>query len=151
MKFLIKYLYIISRAFWILVKPLSVGVRIILIRGPQILLVKHVYEDLWYLPGGLVEAGESLERAIRREAFEEVGAQVRDLELFGAYSNHREGQRGHVITFISRDFDVTGKTDEEIEQWGFFDLHALPDKISPGCGKRIQDVLNNESRRFGEW
>ena len=42
-----------------------------------------------------------------------------------------------MISFISKDFNVIGKTDEEIEQWGFFDLQALPDKLSPGSGKRI--------------
>ena len=71
-------------------------------------MVKHVYENSWYLPGGLVERGESLERAIRREALEEVGVHMRDLALFGAYSNHQEGKRDHVISFISKDFNVIG-------------------------------------------
>ena len=150
-RFIIKYLYTLSRAFWLLINPLSVGVRILLIRNSQIILVKHVYEDCWYLPGGLVERGESLEFAVRRESLEEVGAQIRNLALFGAYSNHHTGKRDHVIVFISKDFDISGKTDEEIEQWGFFDLHALPDNMSAGSSKRIQEYIDDQQRRYGDW
>jgi len=151
MKFFIKYIYILSRVFWLVVKPLSVGVRVLLIRDHQVILVKHIYENSWYLPGGMVERGEGLEQAVRREAFEEVGVQIRGLALFGAYSSHKEGHRNHVITFISQDFDVSGETDDEIEQWGFFELHNLPDEISPGSSKRIQEFLDKETKRFGDW
>lgn len=151
MKFIIKYIYILSRAFWLLLKPLSVGVRILLIRDQKILLVKHVYENRWYLPGGMVERNETLEQAARREALEEVGAQVRELALFGAYTNRKERRFDHIVVYISKDFDVSGVTDDEIEQWEFFDLQALPDKISPGSGNRIQEFLDGETKRFGDW
>jgi ADP-ribose pyrophosphatase YjhB (NUDIX family) len=39
----------------------------------------------WSLPGGLVETGELLEDAVRREVFEETGLRVRPTELFGIY------------------------------------------------------------------
>jgi len=151
LKFFIKYIYILSRMFWLWVNPISVGVRILLIRDQQILLVKHVYNDRWYLPGGLVEHNESLEGAVRREALEEVGVQIQDLALFGAYTHHQKNNHDHVVVYISQDFDVNGETDDEIECWGFFDLDALPDKISPGSKNRIQDYLDNLEKRFGNW
>jgi len=151
LKFLIKYIYILSRMFWLWVNPLSMGVRILLIRDQQILLVKHVYNNLWYLPGGLVERSESLEQAVRREALEEVGAHIRDLALFGAYTHHQKSNYDHVVAYISKNFDVNGESDDEIERWGFFDLDALPDKISSGSENRILDYLNNETKRMGDW
>jgi ADP-ribose pyrophosphatase YjhB (NUDIX family) len=36
----------------------------------------------WSLPGGLVETGESLETAVKREILEETGLQVEPLQMF---------------------------------------------------------------------
>ncbi len=92
MNLILKFFYQVFRLILQLLKPLTHGVRALLIREGQVLLVQHVYEDEWYLPGGLVERGETLEEAIRREALEEVGAEIYDLQLFGVYTkSHRAG------------------------------------------------------------
>jgi ADP-ribose pyrophosphatase YjhB (NUDIX family) len=74
-------------------------------RGP-ILLVERAGNPLkgfWSLPGGLVETGERLEDAIRREVFEETGLRVRPMELFGVYERIIQSKRGrteyHYILF----------------------------------------------------
>lgn len=151
MTFFKQYIYTLSRAIWLLLKPLSIGVRILLVRDDKILLVKHVYQSEWYLPGGLVDHGETLEEAIRREAAEEVGADIRDLSLFGAYTNFLAGNTDHIVVFFADDFSVNGKMDAEIERWGFFDLQSLPKKISSGSKNRIQEYLRNESPTSGKW
>ena len=151
MKFLIKFVYQASRMVWLLFKPLTVGVRLLLVRENQVLLVKHVYEDSWYLPGGLVERGETLEQAVRREAFEEVGAALHDLQLFGVYTNFKQGKSDHVVTFLSHDFDLNGKSDCEIERYAFFPLDDLPSGMSPGSENRIRDYLMGKSATYGDW
>lgn len=40
-----------------------------------------VYPDVWHIPGGGIEEGESLEEAARREGLEEVGIDLTDTEL----------------------------------------------------------------------
>ena len=110
---------------WLVVKPLSVGVRLLLIKDNQVLLVKHIYEKFWYLPGGAVERGETLEQAVRREAQEEVGADLADLRLFGTYTNFEHGKSDHVIVFLSQNFEKTCQTDDEIEYCEFFSLDQL--------------------------
>ncbi len=136
---------------WLLFKPISMGVRLLMVRDAQVLLVKHVYEPHWYLPGGAVEQGETLEAAIRREAFEEGGATLHDLQLFGAYTNFERGKSDHVIVFISREFDLTCEGDDEIEFCQFFPLDRLPEKISLGSENRIREYLDGTIGAHGDW
>jgi len=93
MNIFIKLLYQASRLILQLIKPMTNGVGLLLVRDDQVLLVNHVYENEWYLPGGLVEKGETLDAAARREAMEEVGATLTDLDLFGIYTNFKEGRK----------------------------------------------------------
>jgi ADP-ribose pyrophosphatase YjhB (NUDIX family) len=53
--------------------------------APRILMVERAGNPLkgyWSLPGGLVETGESLETAVKREILEETGLQVEPLKMF---------------------------------------------------------------------
>ncbi len=151
MSFLKKYFYMISRTLWLILKPLSFGVRILMVRNQKILLVKHVYQDQWFLPGGLIEHGETVENAARREAAEEVGATLRDLVLFGVYTKFVFGKSDHVIVFLSRDFSLNGYSDDEIERYEFFDVDHLPEDVAPGSRKQIQRFIEKDSPAFGMW
>jgi len=151
MKFLIRYIYQASRMLWLLLKPVSAGVRLIMVKDGQVLLVKHVYEPYWYLPGGAVERNETLENAVRREAREETGATLNDLQLFGAYTNFERGKSDHIIVFFSQDFELTCEGDDEIEFCRFFPMDALPEDVSPGSENRIREYLNAKLPCFGNW
>lgn len=64
-------------------RPL-LGVGALIFEDDRILLVERGNEPLkgwWSLPGGLVETGERLEAAIRREVLEETGLEVRPLSV----------------------------------------------------------------------
>src|SRR4051812_9053376 len=53
-----------------------VGVGAVVVDAGKVLLVRRRYEPLkgrWSLPGGAVEVGEPLERAVAREILEETG------------------------------------------------------------------------------
>ena len=136
---------------WLLVKPVSLGVRLLMVRDGQVLLVKHVYEPEWYLPGGAVENGETLEDAVRREASEETGATLHDLQLFGVYTHTERGKPDHVITFLSEGFDLTCQSDDEIEVCRFFPLDVLPEPLSSGSANRIREYRQGQIGTFGAW
>lgn len=67
----------------------------------KILLIKRghpPYQDSWALPGGFVEAGETVEQACLRELMEETGIQGRIMRLVGVYSDPGRDPRGHTVT-----------------------------------------------------
>ena len=116
------------------------------------LLVKHSYLQGWYLPGGGVKKGESIEEAARREAFEEVGAKLDSLHLLGIYTNFYGYKSDHVIVFSCNSFTITGETDSEIERFDFFDFDKLPQHISPGSLRRIDEYRNQNTKPvLGMW
>ena len=64
-----------------------VGVGAVIFRNDSVLLVqrgKPPSRGKWTVPGGLVEVGESLEEAVKREVQEEVGLRVRVDALIAA-------------------------------------------------------------------
>jgi 8-oxo-dGTP diphosphatase len=66
-----------------------------------IVLVKRSNPPLGFaLPGGFVDYGESLEEAVRREASEETGLELRDLRQFHTYSDPSRDARFHTITTV---------------------------------------------------
>jgi len=152
MRWFSRLLYWCDRLRYRVTRPVTVGVRLLLVQDGKILLVKHTYRPHWYLPGGKVERGETLEQAARREANEELGATLGVLCLFGVYSNFYEGRSDHIVVFVCDDFTLTGKTDREIERFARFPFAQLPEGVSPGSQHRIAEYVHWDGKSVvGLW
>lgn len=145
-------MYKIVSSIWSVIKPISVGVRILLIQNEHILLVRHSYQDLWYLPGGGVKYGENLEDAARREISEEVEGVCGTLDLFGVYTNISDLNKNYVIVFKTADFTFNERFKSfEIGEVKLFGVKNLPRNISIGTYKRIMEYMDGLHSVIGYW
>ncbi len=95
--------------------------------------------DWWNLPGGGMEAGETVDEALRREVHEETGLEVEVEQLVGVYSKPQKQEV--VLTFRCR---ITGGTlhpTEEIRESRYFPPDALPVNTLPKHRQRVEDAM----------
>jgi ADP-ribose pyrophosphatase YjhB (NUDIX family) len=130
-------------------RGMTLGVRALLIRDNHVLLVKHTYLPGWYLPGGGVEAGESVAEALRREIREEAGALLTGApRLFAIYRNAAIDRRDHVALFVCPDWEtdaVARIPNREILLAELFPLAHLPAGATPATRARIAEVIEGEA------
>jgi 8-oxo-dGTP diphosphatase len=105
-----------------------VGVGAIVMRGDSVLLVKRDKEPgkgMWSIPGGLVEIGESVKDALRREVMEECGIEVEPAELLDVVDAVSRDEKGMVrfhyviVDFLSewRRGDIVAGSDVADARW----------------------------------
>ncbi len=149
---LLRLAFRVRRIYLFFFRPVTLGVRVMMIRNGEVLLVRQTYTTGWYMPGGGVDRGETLDTAARREAEEEAGAELHDLRLLGAYTNFNEWKSDHNVVFLSTDFTLGGQPDHEIAEMRLFPLDKLPEGLEPGHRQRIEEyLLHKDSPQFGEW
>jgi len=147
----LKFLYFGFRVYCFLFRPVRMGVRAVMLKDDKVWLVRQTYAPGWFLPGGGVKRGETLEQAARREAQEETGAILGELSLFGAYTNFDGWRTDHNVVFLCRQFEFTGKPDAEIAELRAFTLDALPQDLQRGHRLRLQELRAGNAAQFGEW
>lgn len=121
------------------------AVIVAVIDNGKVLLTKREDFEVWCLPGGSVEEGESVAEAGVREAKEETGLDVELTGLVGVYS--RVGGMWndvHAILFRAKPIggELRLQAGETIEV-AYFPFDDLPEEILFGHKKRIMDAITN--------
>jgi 8-oxo-dGTP pyrophosphatase MutT (NUDIX family) len=138
----------VFHAGFLLVRGMTLGVRaVVLDADNKVFLVKHSYVSGWYLPGGGVDHGETMDQAMRRELKEEGDIDLTgEAVLHGIFLNSHVSRRDHVAVYVVRHFrqDRLPAPNREIIECGFFDTAALPEETTPGTRLRIAEVLHGK-------
>lgn len=125
-----------------LIAKRTIGVRILLIRDNQVLLVKHTYRNGWYTIGGGVERKEPPRFAIERELKEEVGVSLlTPPKLFAVYHSRREKHDDYIVFYIGQNFVQEAVQSPEIADSQWFPLEHLPEDATPATHRRVDEYL----------
>ncbi len=123
----------------------GVAVIVAVIDDNKILLTKREDFEVWCLPGGGVEDGESLAEAGIREAQEETGLDVELTSLVGVYS--RVGGMWndvHAVLFRAKPVGGELKLQEgETIEVAYFPFDQIPTELLYGHKQRIEDAIND--------
>jgi 8-oxo-dGTP pyrophosphatase MutT (NUDIX family) len=133
---------------WRFSRGLTVGARAVVLDGQgRVFLIKHSYTEGWHLPGGGVEAGETLVQALARELLEEGNIELTGPPaLHGIFFHPIYSRRDHVAVYVVRDFRQSSqpKRNREIAAHGFFPIDGLPGDTTRGTRARIAEVVTGK-------
>lgn len=103
-------------------------------------------EGTWTMPGGNIEYGETFEEAGTREAKEETGLDIKDLEVICVQTDKNEYAHYISVGMIAKTYQGIPKVMEpdEIVEWKWFDLNDLPKNIFSPSKKTIDCYLNKK-------
>jgi 8-oxo-dGTP pyrophosphatase MutT (NUDIX family) len=112
----------------------------------RILLVHRRDMDLWNLPSGGVEDGETPWEAVIRETKEESGFDVEVVSLTGVY--FKTPTLGTNFSFLCRIIGGQPTLNAEADRIEFFDTEHLPANTSTRQVERIQDYLRDKNHVY---
>ena len=128
-------------------QTISVSALVMNEKNEVLLLRTHWRSDTWEMPGGNVEVGEPLDKAVSREFLEETGIVVRPLGITGVYYNATK----HLSSVVFKAEYVSGEIKiqpEEIKEAKFIELHEsnIDQYITrPQQKSRTLDAMNSKS------
>lgn len=120
----------------------------------RIFLTRRTDNGQWCLPGGGMEAGESVTEACEREVWEETGLRVRVKRLVGVYSHsdqlvvYPDGNKAHIVAlhFEAELIDGTPGLSDETTDFGYFTPEQVEELEMLGRHKeRVIDSLEKRT------
>jgi len=125
----------------------GLAVIVAVIDNGKILLTKREDFEVWCLPGGGVEEGESLAEAGIREVKEETGLDVELTRLVGVYSRMGGGMNDvHAVLYAAKPIGGELKTQRyKTIDVTYFPFDELPVEMLFGHKKRINDAIHRIS------
>ncbi len=129
--------------YFLLTRSMTLGVRAACFDADgRVFLVRHTYLPGWYLPGGGVERGETMNAALAKELREEGNLKILgDPQLFASYFNRNASKRDHVLLYrVNVEQTSPRLPDREIAECGFYSLDALPEGVTQSTLRRLKEL-----------
>ena len=105
-----------------------VGIIALVLQREQLLLLQHVYQDGWALPGGWLRRGEAIDSSIAREIREETGLSVQVQSTFDVANVVTKPVIDIVLVCSVASGEFTADN-VEVANGAFFPWDELPDHI----------------------
>lgn len=131
----------------------TVGALILNPEGQVLLMRSHKWNDMYVIPGGHIELGESMEDALRREIREETGLAIHDIEFLAFQEfiyDEAFWKRRHFIFFdyVCRTRTSQVTLNEEAQEYAWVPLQeALAYPVEPYTRHIIEVYLQRETAR----
>jgi argininosuccinate lyase/8-oxo-dGTP diphosphatase len=123
---------------------LRISTVVFITKADAILLVKQNYgRQYWSLPGGVIEAGESVEQAAIREVKEETCLDILIKRVIAIYS--KPAQASIAISLEGEFIGGELRADHEILECAFFQPDDLPIPVRAHLHQRISDFRLNQT------
>jgi ADP-ribose pyrophosphatase YjhB (NUDIX family) len=123
----------------------------------RVLMIRRTDNDLYAIPGGQLEPGETLTQAVAREVKEETGIDVTVVGLIGIYSNpnhvieYDDGEVRQEFSACFRAHPIGGKllTSNESSEVHWFEPHELAElNVHPSIQLRIRHGQSNRPEPY---
>ncbi len=138
-------------------RMIGVGFGVMLLRDGKVLL-GHRHDDptkassllngagKWTMPGGKLHFGETFEEGAKREVIEETGIRLGSAKVIAV--NNDMTKTAHFVTvgMLAEEFSRKARVMEpdEITEWGWFGLKALPRPMYLPSEKLLKNYLQNK-------
>lgn len=106
------------------------------------------FKGSWALPGGFVQAGETMAAAAARELAEETGIEAGELTLLGIYDDPGRDPRGPTVSIVQlmrTDHELAAHGADDAADARWFALHELP-PLAFDHAQVIADALSFAAR-----
>lgn len=118
--------------------------------GKILLCKSHKWENKYVIPGGHIELGEKMEKALKREILEETGLDIYDIKLIGLkesiYSNTFHEKKHFIfIDYICKTYSSDVTLNDESEQYEWINIEQIEHYDLGGFTKELLLKLRNKN------
>ena len=137
--------------------PIRIDVQLIIINNKKVLLVKHRYTSQYYFPGGGVKKNESLETAVKREIFEELGIKLKKTRFYHFFEYYQDNRQDYIFLFNTD--EILPKTKIKIDKFEILKYHwfslsqitKYKKELSPATFARLQEYPLKSNSEIKSW